>query len=186
MKRLIKINQEKYDELYDAGIIDRIYPEDGLSINQTLYNMFSKSNYIYDYFDLPYHGPYSKRYNIYNYMRTYEIDLDKFVDNDEDDIRFLKIAFFTSYTSVEQFDVDLKEYYINASNLMFLINPRLYSPCYYPNINYYDRGFLTSGRVIKYTNNYSENQFLDAIYKLDNYVLEKTGEHLLFRFKKLD
>ena len=185
MKRLKKINQENYDKLYDEGIIDPIHYV-GLTINQTLYNIFLQ-HYMCDYLILGYHGAYSKRYSIYQDMNYYRIKLDNLMDIDEDEIRFLDVALATSYVTVDQLDVDLKEYYINPSNLIFLVNPRLYSPCYYPNnINYYDKGFLTTGRVIKYTNNYSEDQFCDAIYKLDNYVLEKTGEHLLFRFKKSD
>ena len=115
-------------------------------------------------------------------MRTYEIKLDNFVDQDEDDVKFLKIAFFTNFTTADLFKIDLKEFYIDAGRLIFLANPRLYSPCYYPdNPDYYDPGFITDAHVI-YTNDYSEEKFCDAIYKVDNYILEKTGEHLLFTF----
>lgn len=182
MQKLTKITHKKYIELFNSSIIEPEYPEYGVTINRTLYNLLSESDII-RCFDLPKYESGNGRYAIYDHAREYTINLDNFVDREKGDMKFLKINFTTPYNTVHNLKDNIKKYGVDNRFLILIGNPRLYTHCYNTDQpDYNSQPSLTVAHIGKYYKDDDGEKIWNAISQVNDFIHKKTGENLLFTF----
>lgn len=183
MQKINKITQEKYEELYNSGVIDRVCPEPGYgyTINRTLCSLLATTK-IARCFKFPSPGYGEASYYIYDHPYEYTINLDKIVDRKKGDIKFLKINFTSLHNTIDHFKEDIKRDYVDQSFIMFVANPRLYAYSYEPENPHFAGSYLSIAHVGKFYYDYGLRKTWDTIYKLNEYLIEETGEPLFFKF----